>query len=71
MKFHTRPTEPLYHTELDPTELATNYSNAIWDKHDFLLNILTPESKGERNQLLVYEGIKRAKRRNVTKATTM
>ena len=49
------------------TKLGTNYSNDIWDKHDFLLNILTPESKGERNQLLVHERINRAKRKNVTK----
>jgi len=53
------------------TELAIIYSNAIWDKHDFLLNTLTPESNGERNQLLVYARIKRAKRKNVTKATIM
>ena len=53
------------------TKPGTNYSNAIWDKHDFLLNILTPESKGERNQLLVHARIKRAKRKNVTKATIM
>ena len=29
MKFHTRPTEPLYHTELKPTERATHSSNDI------------------------------------------
>jgi len=53
------------------TELAIIYSNAIWDKHGFLLNMPTPESNGERNQLLVYARIKRAKRKNVTKATIM
>ena len=54
-----------------PTEFDIYCSNDIWDKHDFLINILTPESNGERNQLLVYARIKRAKRKNVTKATIM
>jgi hypothetical protein len=27
MKFHTRPTEPLYHTELNPTEHDIEFIN--------------------------------------------
>lgn len=53
------------------TELDIIYSNAKWDKHDFLLNLLTTESNSERNQLPVYARIKRAKRKNVAKAIIM